>query len=145
MDSKTNANRAIGVLIMRLILGFIFVFQGGGKLYHYGFETVYSNFFLESYQGFLPEPLIWLVAVFTTYTELICGIFVVLGLFKKWNFMLLGLVLVVVTIGHGMIEPIWGLSHVMYRALFLVALLLIPVTWDRISLDYLIWDRKSKL
>jgi uncharacterized membrane protein YphA (DoxX/SURF4 family) len=143
MDSKTNTNRAIGVLIMRLILGFIFFYQGAGKLYHIGFENVYSGFFMESYQDVLPEPLIWLTAVFTTYAELICGMFVVIGLFKKWNYIVLGLILVVVTIGHGMLEPIWGLEHVMYRAIFLIALLLLPVTWDRFSLDYLIWDRKK--
>jgi len=48
-----------------------------------------------------------------------------------------------VTFGHGLAEPIWDLSHVMYRTMLLIALLLLPKTWDQWSVDYLISHRKK--
>jgi hypothetical protein len=44
-------------------------------------------------------------------------------------------VLVIVTFGHGLAEPIWDLSHVMPRTILLVALLIIPKEWDSFSVD----------
>ncbi|MBQ0767971.1 MAG: hypothetical protein KBT58_01675, partial [Bizionia sp.] len=47
-------------------------------------------------------------------------------------------VLIIVTFGHGLAEPIWDLSHVMYRTILLVALLLLPKHWDTFSVDNII-------
>lgn len=41
----------------------------------------------------------------------------------------------IVSFGHGLMEPIWDLSHVMPRAFLLSALLLLPIGWDTWSLD----------
>jgi uncharacterized membrane protein YphA (DoxX/SURF4 family) len=52
------------------------------------------------------------IAYFTSYAELIGGLFLLLGLFIKYTYMALALVLVVVSIGHGIAQPIWDLTHV---------------------------------
>ena len=50
----------------------------------------------------------------------------------------LSAVLVVVTFGHGLKDPIWDTGHVMVRALFLIPLLLLPKEWDKFSIDHMI-------
>ncbi|HZH86727.1 MAG TPA: hypothetical protein VFD77_05380 [Brumimicrobium sp.] len=53
-------------------------------------------------------------------------------------------VLIIVTFGHGLAEPIWDLSHVMYRTILLLTLLILPKEWDKLSVDYLLTKKSSK-
>lgn len=66
----------------------------------------------------------------------------ILGLRVTYALYALGSVLVIVTFGHGLAEPIWNLSHVFPRTILLIALLILPREWDKISLDSLL-DRNK--
>ena len=139
-----NLNRPIGVLTVRLILGFIFLMQGFGKVFTWGVENVYNmDFFYGTYKDILPEYVIKSTAYYTSYIELIAGFLVVIGLKRNYALYLLASVLVIVTFGHGLIDPIWDLSHVMYRTILLVALLLLPQDWDKFSVDYFLKNKNS--
>ena len=139
-----NVNRTMAVLTVRLILGFIFLMQGFGKVFTWGVENVYNmDFFYNTYKDILPDYIIKATAYYTSYVELIAGFLVVLGLKRDYALYLLASVLVIVTFGHGLINPIWDLSHVMYRTILLVALLLLPKDWDRISIDYMIKNKNT--
>ncbi len=137
-------NRAFGILTMRLILGFLFFWQGYGKVFKFGVDAVYSNFFKKTYEELLPDFIVAGTAYFTTFAELIAGFLLVIGLGRDWALYILAAVLVVVTFGHGMAEPIWDASHVLVRAIFLIPLLLLPKEWDIFSVDYLIRKDKNK-
>ncbi|WP_064967166.1 DoxX family membrane protein [Tenacibaculum ovolyticum] len=136
-------NKQIAVLIMRLLLGFIFFFQGFGKIFKFGLENVYKNFFLNSYSDLLPDFLLLITAYYTSLIELIAGLLLIIGLKTNYALYALASVLVIVTIGHGLKEPIWDLSHVMYRTALLIPLLLLPRNLDIYSIDNLI-SRKLK-
>ena len=134
-----NLNKAIAVLTIRLILGFIFLMQGYGKVFKWGVENVYNmDYFYPTYKDLLPDFIIHATAYYTSYIELIAGLLVVLGLKRDYALYLLASVLVIVTFGHGLAEPIWNLSHVMYRTVLLVTLLILPREWDRFSIDGII-------
>ena len=134
-----NLNRAMAVLTVRLILGFIFLMQGFGKVFTWGVENVYNmDFFYNTYKDILPDYVIKATAYYTSYIELIAGFLVVIGFKRDFALYLLASVLVIVTFGHGLIDPIWDLSHVMYRTILVVALLLLPQEWDKFSIDNLI-------
>ena len=134
-----NLNKAIAVLTIRLILGFIFLMQGYGKVFKWGVENVYNmDYFYPTYKDLLPDFIIHATAYYTSYIELIAGLLVVLGLKRDYALYLLASVLVIVTFGHGLAEPIWNLSHIMYRTLLLVTLLILPREWDRFSIDGII-------
>ena len=133
-----TTNRSIAVLSLRLVLGFIFLMQGYGKVFSMGVENVYNSFFLESYKDLLPNFLTYGTAYFTSYAELIGGLLLVIGFKRDWALYLLAIVLVVVTFGHGLATPIWDLSHVLFRLIPLVALLILPKAWDIYAIDKLI-------
>ena len=138
-----NLNKTIALTTLRLVLGFIFLMQGFGKVFTWGVDKVFHmNFFYDTYKNLLPTSLIWLTAYYTSWVELIGGFLVVIGFKRDFALYALALDLVIVTFGHGLAEPIWDLSHVMPRTILLVALLLLPRDWDRFSLDYLLSGRK---
>jgi len=132
-------NRAIAVLTIRLILGLIFLMQGFGKVFTWGVEEVYmADYFYGTFKDLLPDFIIYSTAYYTSYVELIGGLLVVLGLKRDYALYALASVLVIVTFGHGLADPIWDLSHVIFRLILLPAILILPKDWDRFTLDSLI-------
>ena len=133
-----QTNRQVAVLTLRLLLGCIFFFQGFGKIFKFGMEAVYKNFFQASYAELLPDFLLVFTAYYTSWVELIGGALLIIGFKRDIALYFLASVLVIVTLGHGLLEPIWDLSHVMYRTILLIALLLLPREYDRYAVDFLI-------
>jgi len=132
-----QTNHQVAALTTRLILGFIFFLQGFGKVFKIGVHNLYNMpFFKEAYTGLLPDFVTLATAYYTSFTELIAGLLLILGLKRDWALYALASVLVIVTFGHGLVEPIWDLHHLMFRAIPLVALLIMPKQWDRWSIDY---------
>ena len=136
-------NKQIAVLTIRLILGFIFFFQGFGKVFKFGLNAVSENFFIASYGDLLPDFLLVFTAYYTSLIELIGGFLLIIGFKRDFTLYFLASVLVIVTFGHGLKDPIWDLSNVMYRAILLVSLLLLPKEYDLFSVDSWI-NKKSK-
>jgi uncharacterized membrane protein YphA (DoxX/SURF4 family) len=133
MDNQSS--RAVGVLFTRVLLGIIFFMQGFGKIFVFTVPVVYAKFFAVFEPTILPKWLIWTTACYTSYVELIGGFLLVVGLFRKYALCLLALDLVIVSFGHGMLEPIWDLSHVIPRAILLIILFFVPREWDRWHAD----------
>lgn len=134
-----DLNKIVSAFTVRLILGFIFLLQGFGKVFSWGIENVYkADFFHGTFKDLLPDVIIYSTAVYTSYVELIGGLLLVLGLKTNYTLYALASVLIIVTFGHGLAEPIWDLSNVMYRTVLLVTLLIMPKEWDQFSLDHLI-------
>lgn len=126
----------MGALFVRSLLGMIFLMQGFGKVFTFTVPVVYEKFFRDFESTFLPKWLIWATAYYTSYVEMIGGMLLLLGLFRRYVYLLLALDLVIVSFGHGLLEPIWDLSHVMPRAILLITLLFIPQEWDKWNGDY---------
>lgn len=137
MQYNTDTNRSVALLFMRLLLGIIFLLQGFGKVFSIGVDDLYNSFFLDYENTFLPIWLLKLTAYYTSYAELIGGGLLILGLFRNFALYLLASVLLIVSFGHGMMMPIWDLQHVLFRAILLIPLLLLPEEWDKWQLQHL--------
>lgn len=135
MNDKIS--RAAALFFTRALLGIIFLMQGYGKIFTYTVPKVYDLFFKDFEKTFLPKWLIWGTAYYTSYIELICGFLLIIGLFRKYALYLLGIDLLIVSFGHGLMEPIWDLQHVIPRAILLIAILLAPGDWDKWNADSL--------
>ncbi|NRB52811.1 MAG: DoxX family protein [Saprospiraceae bacterium] len=143
MTFKTATNRAIGIFLLRTLLGLIFLMQGYGKVLTWGISNVYQNVFASYEETWIPNFLLQFTAYFTSYMELVGGLMLVLGLFRHWAYLGLGLVLLLVTYGHGLSSPIWDLQHVFVRAVFLIGLLLVPNDWDQLHLDRFVVKKRQ--
>jgi len=144
MHLSETWRQAAGTFTLRQLAGWIFFMQGLGKLVHpdMGMDNLLNFMFLgnEALASKLPEWLLVFTAYFTTYGEIIGGGLLILGLFHRYATVLLAIILIVVTFGHGLQSPIWDLQHVLFRALVLVPLFFLPSSWDRWNLDRL-WFR----
>jgi len=130
-------NKTIAAFFARVLLGIIFLMQGFGKVFTWGMDNVYNSF--QPYEEtFLPKFIVVFAAYFTSYTELIGGFLLVIGLFRNYALYALAAVLLIVSFGHGLSSPIWDLHHVMWRAALLIFLLVIPKEWDKRHLDSLL-------
>ena len=143
MASKEGINRHIAVFVLRVLLGLIFLMAGYGKIFAFGTEAIYMDMLKQFQNTFLPKWLIWFTAYYTSYIELICGLLLVLGIFKHISLYMLGSVLIVISFGHGLIEPIWDLQHVFFRTTMLITLLLLPTAWDKYSLDTIVFRKNE--
>jgi uncharacterized membrane protein YphA (DoxX/SURF4 family) len=135
MNHLPTSFRAAGMLFIRILLGIIFFMQGYGKIFTFTLSGVYDKFFKEFENTFLPGWLIHFAAYYTSYVEWIGGMLLIIGLFRKYTVYLLALDLLIVSFGHGLLEPIWDLSHVMPRTILLCFLFFLPEDWDRWNAD----------
>jgi putative oxidoreductase len=137
MSVEPSIMRKTGMFFIRMLLGLIFFFQGYGKIFSMGVSQVYDRFFKDFENTKLPKWLIVSTAYYTSWVELIGGFLLIIGLFRKQALYLLALDLLVVSFGHGFMEPIWDLSHVIPRAVLVSALFLLPPEWDMWNADTL--------
>lgn len=128
--NQPSFNQIVAVFLIRTILGLIFCLQGFSKIFKWGVSNMYENAF-KGYEELLPKFLVVFTAYYTSYIELLAGFLLIIGLFRNYALYALASVLLIVSFGHGLQEGIWDLSHVMYRAILLIGLLLLPEVWDK--------------
>jgi uncharacterized membrane protein YphA (DoxX/SURF4 family) len=131
LNQEPSSLRSAGTLFIRELLGIIVFMQGYGKIFTLGITQVYERFFKEFESTFLSKWLILATAYYTSYAELIGGFLLIAGLFRNYAMYILALDFLIVSFGHGLMEPIWDLSHVIPRALLLSALFFLPPSWDK--------------
>ena len=142
MPTHPTPTQTLGLFFIRVLLGIIFLMQGYGKVFTIGVSKVYDMFFKVFETTWLPKWLIVSTAYFTSYVELVGGFLLIIGLFKKFALPLLAADLLIVSFGHGLLEPIWDLSHVIPRAILLSSILLLPAHWDKWNADTLLKANK---
>jgi len=139
---RSGWSRAWGVLFARLVLGLMFFQAALWRVFELGPVEHARRFFVEPFaESFLPEPLLWIAGTAVPFAELCGGAIVLLGLWRLPGLCLLGGVLVLVTFGHLVAEPIFAFNaHVIPRLVLVVFLLAVPQDWVRFSLDE--WRRR---
>lgn len=133
---SADVHRAWALLFARLVLGLIFFMAGISKVFQLGPLEHARKYFLPFSDTFLPVWSLWLVGVTIPFVELVAGALLLLGLRIRDALIALGFVLVIVTFGHLLREPLFNFSgHVIPRLALLLFLLWCPREQDRFSLD----------
>jgi uncharacterized membrane protein YphA (DoxX/SURF4 family) len=142
MDDRTT-DRAWALLFARGVLGFIFFMAGVWKCFELGPLEHARRLFVEPYaETFLPAWSLWATGTAVPVVELIAGAMVLIGLRVRWALLALGGVLVLVTFGHLLKEPLFAFhAHVIPRLALLLFILMMPRETDRFSLDALLTRR----
>jgi thiosulfate dehydrogenase [quinone] large subunit len=143
---KQNLNRSWALLFARLVLGLIFFMAGFWKVFQLGPLEHARKYFLPFSDTFLPVWSLWFAGVTIPLIEVVAGALVILGLRTRGALIALGCVLVVVTFGHLLHDPLYTFSgHVIPRLALLLFVLWCPREDDRFSLDYLRLRRSEKV
>jgi len=135
-----NINRrSWAIFFAREILGLIFFMAGVYKVFSLGPLEHARKYFLPFSQTFLPVWSLWATGTVIPIVEFLAGMMLIIGLRVREALIALGFVLVIVTFGHLVENPLYPFhEHVIPRLALLVFVLLFPADDDRISGDYLL-------
>jgi uncharacterized membrane protein YphA (DoxX/SURF4 family) len=141
-----NINRrSWAIFFAREILGLIFFMAGVYKVFSLGPLEHARKYFLPFSQTFLPVWSLWATGTVIPIVEFLAGMMLIIGLRVREALIALGFVLVIVTFGHLVENPLYPFhEHVIPRLALLVFVLLFPADDDRISVDYLL-SRANKI
>ena len=137
---RRNLDRSWALLFARGVLGFIFFMAGVYKVFQLGPLGHARKWFTGPYADtFLPMWSLWAVGTVIPFIELIAGALVLIGLRTRDALIALGFILVIVTFGHLLKEPLYEFhTHVIPRLALLLFILMLPREDDRFSIDYLL-------
>ena len=137
--------QAFTCLFARLILGLIFFMAGIFKVFELGLMGHAERFFLPYQDSFLPVWSLWVVGVSIPIIELLAGALLIIGWLVRWAAVSLGIILVVVTFGHLLKEPLFAFHvHVIPRLALVLFVLILPEAMDRFSIDNWLKSRSKK-
>jgi uncharacterized membrane protein YphA (DoxX/SURF4 family) len=144
LNLSAAKSRAWALLFARLVLGLIFLMAGVYKVFQLTPVGHVQKWFLP-YQGtFLPVWSLWAVGLAIPFVELLGGALLLLGWRIREALLALGAVLVVVTFGHLLKEPLYPFhEHVIPRLALVLFLPVMPAEADLFSLDTWLRPRGS--
>jgi len=143
MAVSDSARQAWAVLFARGVLGLIFFMAGVYKVFTMTPVGHAHKWFVDPYADtFLPMWSLWLTGLTIPFVELIAGALVLVGWRVTEALVALGVVLVIVTFGHLLKEPLYEFhTHVIPRLALLLFVLMVPREADRFSVDRLLARR----
>ncbi|MFQ5669968.1 MAG: DoxX family membrane protein [Acidobacteriota bacterium] len=127
----------------RVMLGLMFFMAGWFKCFHLTPLGHATRFFTGPYADtWIPRVLLLAAGMAIPVLELVAGALLILGLRTREALVTLGLVLLLVTYGHLLKEPLFSITeHILPRTALLVAAFLLPGAQDILSLDH--WLEKK--
>jgi uncharacterized membrane protein YphA (DoxX/SURF4 family) len=130
-----STNVAWAVLLARLVLGLIFAMAGWHKVFVMGPVAHAEKWFLP-FADSLPTWSLWVAGTVIPFVELIAGALCLFGLWLRPALLALGAVLVTVTFGHLLQNPLYPFhEHVVPRLALVLFVLMVPSEQDRFALD----------
>lgn len=121
----------------RVMLGLIFFMAGWYKCFTMTPMGHARTYFTEPYaDSWIPYWLLLAAGVVVPVVELAAGGLLLAGWRTSWALAALGFVLLLVTYGHLLKEPLFSITgHIFPRTALLVAVLVLPAGEDLLSID----------
>ncbi|HEX9163738.1 MAG TPA: DoxX family membrane protein [Thermoanaerobaculia bacterium] len=130
------SNAAWAIFFARAVLGLIFFMAGVYKVFELTPVGHVRKWFLPYSDTFLPVWSLWAVGLAIPFVELIAGATVLVGWRTRESLIALGIVLVIVTFGHLLKEPLYPFhEHVFPRLVLTLFVLVMPAESDALSVD----------
>jgi uncharacterized membrane protein YphA (DoxX/SURF4 family) len=138
------AKRSLAVFFARVTLGLIFVMAGWWKVFELGSVDHARRMFVEPYADtWIPAILLWASGTVVPAIELVAGALLIVGWRIREASIALGAVLLLVTYGHLLKEPLYSFTgHVIPRLGLLIFVLWVPREEDRLSVDH--WHARRR-
>ena len=123
MNSILLYRDAIATFIAREFLGMLFVFQGADALFRIKPEGVIHTISVPLRNKGIPNPLIFFAVYFTSLTEFVGGLLLIVGYWKYFALYLLGLDLLIASFAFSLVNAMWDMKLVYPRLILLLFLL----------------------
>lgn len=133
------------IFFVRWVLGLIFFMAGWWKVFELGPTAHAQRYFIDGFtETWIPVWLLWTLGVLIPFGELAAGALTCLGFRVREAAIVLGLILIAVTYGHLLLEPLFDTtSHIFPRLVLLTFVLCAPREADRLSVDGLVARKKE--
>lgn len=133
-----HRNWPVAVLIVRLVLGTLFLMAGFWKVFVLTPAVHAQQYFVDGFaDSWIPAWLLYALGIGIPVLELAAGALIVAGLRTREALIAMGLLLVVTTYGHALQQPLFDIDgHTFTRLALIVFLLLAPPDAHRYSLDH---------
>lgn len=138
MELITISPPVMAAFFLRVILGVLFFIQGYDKVIKIGVKGVIDTVGPAYSRLGFPSHVIRIISYFTSWAELMGGALLIVGLFSYPAVVLLGIDLLIVTVGLTMLDPVHDLRVLFPRILFLILYLMFAAGIDVLTLDSLI-------
>lgn len=132
---STEGGYGYAYLVVRIILGILFFFQGYDKVFRIGLANTALHVKEEYKERSLPLWFIHFSVWISSLIELLCGLLLVVGLFQDIALFLLGLHFIMLALAFSYLQPIWDMRHYATRLALFLFLLLIPGRDAALSID----------
>jgi len=133
-------NEMAAVLLARLLLGILFFFQGYDAVFNVKIRNVIAAYENEFSNKGIPRFITVCGAWFTSCVELVAGILLFFGLFGYYPLYLLGIALVLASLAFSINNPMWDMRFAFPRMVLLIFLLVVPASWNTLTLDNLLFQ-----
>jgi uncharacterized membrane protein YphA (DoxX/SURF4 family) len=142
---RLPGDRAWALFFCRATLGLIFFMAGVHKCFVMTPRGHALYYFVGPYAGILPAWSLWATGTAVPIIELFAGALVLVGFKTRPALLALGGVLILVTFGHLLKEPLFAFhTHVIPRLGLLLVLLLLPREEDSLSVDGFFRSRPTR-
>ena len=139
------AMRSWGIACARVVLGLLMGMRGWDKVFTMTPAVHAAKFFTGPYaNSWIPQWLLWITGVTIPFVELGTGVLLVLGWRTNEALVGLGLLLMLVTYGHMLANPMFNDIIIFTRLVLLVIVAVVPRSSDRLSVDYWLKHRRSR-
>lgn len=124
----------------RGITGILFFMAGWWKCFELTPMQHARGMFVEGFADtWIPAFLLWGLGLAIPVVELVAGALLVAGFRTREAAIALGFILLIVTYGHALKEPLFSIQgHIFPRGVFLLLALALPASEDRYALDNLL-------
>jgi uncharacterized membrane protein YphA (DoxX/SURF4 family) len=136
--------RGFARFFARGIAGILFFMAGWWKCFELTPVEHARGMFVEGFADtWIPAFLLWALGLAIPVVELVAGALLIAGFRTKEALVALGFVLLIVTYGHALKEPLFSIQgHIFPRGLFVLLALALPASEDRLALDT--WLTRSR-
>ena len=122
-------------LLLRLVTGMLFFFQGYDKIFKAKIDNVARTFDDPMNPPIWPKPLLKPMIMLSSFAEMFGGIFLFFGLFKFATLSILSFDLLFVVFTFSSIKAMWDMQYFFPRFLFILFIWAIPFSADIYNLD----------
>jgi len=124
-------------MFARVLVGILFFMAGWWKCFELTPMAHARGAFVEGYaDSWIPAILLWGLGLAIPVVELVAGALLIVGWRTREALITIGFVLLIVTYGHALDEPLYSIQgHILPRGLLMLIALALPSEEDKLSVD----------